>query len=119
MACPALEFHPSRVRAAPGSSPCSDCHSGWHSLCLAPAGHDMEHNKSSGLWSCIKQRYQEKTLLKMRVFIFTSLHPMMWSGVSRALDLTAGKALVGHQDNFPPSQRMILLAEYLLYCAGF
>lgn len=61
-----------------------------------------------------KQRSQEKPLLKVRVLNFASLHPMMWSGIYRALDLTAGTALVGHQDNFCPSQRIILLAEYLL-----
>lgn len=61
-----------------------------------------------------KQRYQEKAPLKASALDFTASYSIMWSGINRALDLRAGKALAGHVDNFPTSQRKILLAEYLL-----
>lgn len=68
------------------------------------------HPKSS----CGNRDIKKRLSLKVRVLSFTSLHPMMWSGIYRAPDLTAGTALVGHRDNFCPSQRIILLAEYFL-----
>lgn len=121
MACPALEFHPFRVRAASGSSPCSlpfrlalfklgSCWPWWSCHGAQQLRFVELHPKSS----CGNRDIKKRLSLKVRVLSFTSLHPMMWSGIYRAPDLTAGTALVGHQDNFCPSQRIILLAEYFL-----
>lgn len=68
-----------------------------------------------------KQRDQDKAPLKASVLDSTASYPVTWSGINRAPDLRAGKALGGHVDNLPTSQKMILLGEYLLelYCACF
>lgn len=71
MACPALEFHPFRVRAASGSSPCSlpfrlalfklgSCLP-WWSCHGAQQLRFVELHPKQLMW---KQRYQEKALPK-------------------------------------------------------
>lgn len=61
----------------------------WWSCCGAQQKlRSVELHQTQLTW---KQRYQEKTLPKGRVFSFTSLHPMMWSGISRALILQLAK----------------------------
>ena len=79
--------------------------------CIAPQFYPSRERAASGSSLC---SLVEKALLKANVLDFTASYPMMWSGINTALDLRAGKALVGHLDNFLTSQRMILLAEYLL-----
>lgn len=111
VACIAPEFYPSRERAASGSSLCSlvaiqsNTAYTWLLLSLAvvvkcPGAQQklqsVELRQSLGTW---KQRYPEKAPLKASVLDFSALCPMMWSGINRALDLRAGKALVGHLDN--------------------
>lgn len=61
-----------------------------------------------------KQRNQEKAPLKVSVLDSSASYPITWSGINRAPDPKAAKALAGHVDNLPASQRMILLGEYLL-----
>lgn len=91
------EFHPSEVRAAPGSSPCSltatqaDTVCTWLLLTLVVVLWSTTKAQLCGAASNTAHVETEIFLPEENMFSFTSLLPMMWSGISRALILQLAK----------------------------